>query len=114
MRSLTELANQHLIHLLAEDMNWTSWRTWFAMQDYWGEIRHSHSVNNYTIALQIARDGGGVVLGWRRLVQPLLDAGALVALSRWEVVAPQSFYVLGDDDPAPQTTILRDWLISSV
>ena len=111
---LDALAGLHLIHMLAEDVNWTTWRTWFAMQGYHGDIRHSQSVNNYTIALQIARDGGGLVLGWRKLVQPLLDSGDLVALPRWEIEAPQSFYVLGDSEPAPQTRILRDWLIASV
>ena len=111
---LEQLANSHLIHMLAEDMNWTTWRTWFAMLGYHGDIRHSHSVNNYTIALQVARDNGGVVLGWRKLVQPLLERGVLVALTDREAAAPQSFYVLGDSEPAEQTRIVRDWLIASV
>jgi len=111
---LEDLAGGHLIHLVAEDVNWTTWRTWFAIQGYHGALRYAHSVNNYTIALQVARDGGGLVLGWRRLVQPLLASGDLVALQTWEVQAPQSFYILGDGDPAPQARTLRDWLIASV
>jgi len=112
--SLETLAGLHLIHMLAEDLNWTTWRTWFALLGYRGAINHTHSVNNYTIALQVARDDGGVVLGWRRLVQPLLETGDLVALARWEVEAPQAFYILSDSEPAASTRTLRDWLVASV
>ena len=45
------------------------------------------------IALQAARSGQGVVLGWASLVRPLIKAGDLVQVTDAEIVAPHSYFV---------------------
>ncbi|MEM8811930.1 MAG: LysR substrate-binding domain-containing protein [Pseudomonadota bacterium] len=114
VQDLDALAHLPLIHILAEDVTWTTWASWFSGLGFRGSIRRAHSVNNYTIALQIARDGGGVVLGWERLVSPLIERGVLVSLGPWRLPAPQSFYILAESEPAEPVSILLDWLIASV
>lgn len=114
LATLADLAACHLIHMPAEDTSWTTWWSWFAMLGYDGPLTEAYSVNNYTIALQVARDGGGVVLGWRRLVQPLIDDGSLVALGSWEIPAPIAFYILADADLDEAARTLRDWLVNAV
>ena len=49
--------------------------------------------NSYVIALQAARSGQGVVLGWASLVTPLIKAGDLVQLTDAEIAAPHSYFV---------------------
>ena len=72
-----------------------------------------HRVNNYAIALQLARDGLGVVLGWKRLVKPLINDGQLVPLTDFEIEAPGKFYLIpSSQKPKLQTAILRDWLLA--
>ena len=91
---LEQLSKSYLIHLDAKDTNWTSWANWFETLDYNGEISVRHRVNNYAIALQLAQDGMGVVLGWRHLVKPLIESGSLIPLTKYEIAAPGKFYLV--------------------
>jgi len=113
---LEALARLPLIHPDADDKSWTTWRTWFSTLGYRGEIAQGLRVNNYTIALQAARDGVGVVLGWRRLVRPFLDRGVLVPLGRRSLQAPASFYIVSDPEEAISgpARLVRDWLLDNV
>ena len=73
-------------------------------------------VNNYAIALQCARDDVGVVLGWRRLVEPLLLRRHLVPLGPHELPAPASLRVrhAGEEtEPTAEARLLHDWLVGS-
>ena len=88
---LEQLSKSYLIHLDAKDTNWTSWANWFETLDYNGEISVRHRVNNYAIALQLAQDGMGVVLGWRHLVRPLIESGSLIPITKYEIAAPGKF-----------------------
>ena len=91
---LEQLSKSYLIHLDAKDTNWTSWANWFETLDYNGEISVRHRVNNYAIALQLAQDGMGVVLGWRHLVKPLIESGSLIPITKYEIAAPGKFYLV--------------------
>ncbi|PIB25894.1 transcriptional regulator [Amylibacter kogurei] len=112
---LNNLAAMPLIHLDAKETNWTSWRNWFDSLQYDGDLSTRHRVNNYTIALQLAKDGQGVVLGWQRLVAPLLDAGELVVLGRYKSAAPGRFYLIhSGDENTVQTALVREWLLRNL
>lgn len=111
---LGRLAALPLIHLKAEGQSWTTWRGWFGALGHDGPLHRGITVNNYMIALQAARDGAGVVLGWKTLVAPLLESGALVVLGDAALPAPGQFYVqrgprMASDDPA---AMLERWLLA--
>lgn len=91
---LTDLAHAPLIHLQAKETNWTSWPNWFDAQGYTGDITIKHRVNNYAIALQLAEAGQGIVLGWKRLIDPLLSSGRLAVVQGFGVEAPGRFYLV--------------------
>ncbi|WP_112321644.1 LysR substrate-binding domain-containing protein [Oceanibium sediminis] len=113
---LTALAGLPLIHLNAEDQNWTTWSSWFAEFGYHGPLARGARVNNYMIALQAAQDGAGVVLGWQRLVSPLLAVGALEVLGSYSMAAPNSFHIERAEGPAehPSAGVFQRWLLDSV
>lgn len=113
---LEALAQMPLIHPDADDTTWTTWRAWFAAQGFRGDIARGLQVNNYTIALQAARDDVGVVLGWRRLVKPYLERGVLVPLGPNRIPAPASFYIVSEPDDLIGTNArtVRDWLLDNV
>lgn len=114
--SLTELARQPLIHLDSDDATWTTWRRWFYELGYHGDIASGLRVNNYTIALQAAQDGAGIVLGWQKLVKPVLDNNSLVLLGENVTRAPEWFYVISDTDDAlsPNAILFRNWLLETI
>ena len=112
IQSLEALSQAPLIHLDARETNWTSWPNWFAAQGFTGELASRHRVNNYTIALQLARDGMGVVLGWKGLVDPLLRDGRLVPLTAFEIDAPGKFYLIpSSEKPKPETLTVSNWML---
>ncbi|MDB2610536.1 LysR family transcriptional regulator [Amylibacter sp.] len=109
---LEQLSKSYLIHLDAKDTNWTSWSNWFETLDYNGEISVRHRVNNYAIALQLAQDGMGVVLGWRHLVKPLIESGSLIPLTKYEIAAPGKFYLVqSKGNQKKYSKIFSEWLL---
>lgn len=113
---LRDLAALPLVHLDAPDSGWTDWRKWFNGQGYHGDIASGIRVNNYTIALQAARDDAGLVLGWERLVQPLIDRGLLVTFGGFSLDAPGTFFIEAQspDTMTDQAKSVLDWLVKVV
>jgi len=113
---LETLATQRLIHLDAQNRNWTNWQSWFQSLGYSGDIASTMRVNNYMIALQAAQDNAGILLGWKHLIQPLLVSGQLTSLSHWTMPAPRRFYLVTqpEDRLSSQSKVLRDWLLKTL
>jgi DNA-binding transcriptional LysR family regulator len=115
-QDLEGLARQRLIHLDSEDRTWTTWHDWFRQLGYDGPISTGLHVNNYSVALQVAQDGAGVALGWRRLIGPLLKSGHLVPAGRHVLEAPLSFHMVcrPDAEMTEACRKLRDWIVDEV
>lgn len=111
--SLDELAQQRLIYLESSDKTWTTWVEWFRGLGYTGLIKPGLRVNNYAVALQAAREGAGIALGWKRLVLPLLKAEKLMLVSSPELIAPHSFYLVSrpDDELSQAASLLKRWIL---
>jgi DNA-binding transcriptional LysR family regulator len=114
--SLNELASQRLIHLRAASPSWTNWRDWFDTLGHTGPIADGTRVTSYSVALQIARKGAGIALGWRRLVQPMIDSGKLATIGMRSVPAPHRFYLSGphDTDLSEGALALKTWLLGEI
>ncbi|MDC0659927.1 LysR substrate-binding domain-containing protein [Leisingera sp. SS27] len=113
---LEELAHQRLLHLESDDKSWTTWADWFQQLGYDGPIAPGVRVNNYAVALQAAQDGVGLVLGWQRLLHPLLTSGQLVPIGPHVLAAPHGFHLVGrpDADLSESARLLRNWVIDEV
>lgn len=113
--SLDDISRCKLIHLSAADERWTSWGTWFQNQGHLTGLSHGVSVNNYSIALQAAKDGQGLVLGWERLIKPLLDSGELVPFGTYRIGAPYKFYIQlqSKEVLTENVQIVLDWLLTN-
>lgn len=114
--TLQELASQRLIHMETSDANWTTWQSWFQALGYKNRLESSIRVNNYAIALAAAEDGAGVVLGWKRLVSPLLARGTLAVLGDHHLEAPNRFHLvtLPEQQLSPVALHLRNWLLANL
>jgi len=112
--ALADLADERLIYLDSVDRTWTRWQDWFDALDYTGPVRRGHKVNNYTIALQAAQDGVGLLLGWRRLIDPLLRERRLVVVGSHALPAPRRFHLVTrpTEQLSGDALALRDWLIA--
>lgn len=112
--SLEALASLPLIHLKAKDERWTTWHTWFKAMGYEGAIADNIQVNNYMIALQTASEDAGVVLGWKKLLTPLLDSSSLVPFGNHKIPAPSAFYLVSADNEKLSENVrhVRDCLLN--
>ncbi|MES0863119.1 LysR substrate-binding domain-containing protein [Ruegeria sp. SCPT10] len=113
---LRDIAAQRLIHLDSEDNSWTTWPDWFRELGYEERLTSEARVNSYSVALQLARKGAGLVLGWQRLIQPMLQSGKLVPIGSHYLTAPNQFYLVGrpDDELSENARALKDWIIQEV
>ncbi|MFC3088393.1 LysR substrate-binding domain-containing protein [Tabrizicola soli] len=102
--------------LSVEGADWV-WMTWTSFLREAGAPFHRLNVrrfNSYVIALQAARNGQGVALGWMSLVRPLLRSGELRQVTEAEIADPSAFYVTWSDRRplSPEAVTLRDWLLA--
>lgn len=70
--------------------------------------------NNYTLLIQATMAGQGVGLGWRTLVDDLIDAGVLVGLSEFSLDTSGGYYVV-EPKPNEQINAKRyfiDWILA--
>ncbi len=112
--SVAELAQLPLLSVEGPDWAWTTWAEFLREVGYPDRRVNVRRFNSYVIAMQAARSGQGVALGWSVLVEPLIEAGTLVRVSDLEIVAPQHNYVTWSARRplSPQAELLRDWLVS--
>jgi DNA-binding transcriptional LysR family regulator len=115
--SVFQGAEYELIEHDVPDRSWYSWHDWFtragiATPHTQAKLRFSHA----TEALQAARAGHGIALGWGVLVQSFLKDGSLVRLGdavitaegRYNVVVPMR------RKPHPLRDIFVEWLAASL
>ena len=114
VKSAKDLAELPLLSVEGVDWTWTTWADFLRETGAPHRRLNVRRFNSYVIALQAARDGQGVALGWLSQVRPLLASGALVQLTAAEVTAPQSFYVTWSAARplSRDAEILRDWLLT--
>jgi LysR family glycine cleavage system transcriptional activator len=114
VETIDDLSKLQLLSVEGIDWDWTTWADFFEELGYRHKVLNIRRFNSHVIALQAARSGQGVVLGWASQAAPLLESGDLVPLGTAEIVAPQSYFVTWSARRplSRQAVILRDWLLS--
>jgi len=112
-----DLADQTLLHLEAnypQRLDWESWLRHFGVEHQ--PQGKQFSFNDYSVVLQAAMEDQGIALGWRHIVQPLINDGRLVQALDLVHTSRNPFYILAPRSPAlsPATECLRNWLITEV
>lgn len=110
--SLEDLRAMPLIHVVAEGTDWTGWSDWLAHFGTATPTGRRIAVNNHMIALQLAKDGAGAVLGWSGLIGPLLASGELVPLVPERMPSPHGFFLRTHPRASAKAKAFRDWLVA--
>lgn len=100
--------------LLLWDTTWTGdWSLWFEAAGVKGpSIDTGSEFSLYSMALQAAIDGAGVLMGHEALVSRALAAGSLVAPFPRRVATGLSLSILAPDRPPAQAAQMIDWLLA--
>lgn len=103
------LAAQRLIHVEGFAEGWPEWARGAGLR----LPAPSLSFDTASLAIDMALDGEGVLLGRSSFVAPHLASGRLVAPSATKIKAAENFYLVeraGERLPQPARS-LRDWLL---
>jgi putative choline sulfate-utilization transcription factor len=90
------LAQMPLLQLEADhNARWFNWSRLFEALDIQETPREPDLVfNNYTLLLQAAIAGQGVAIGWRPLVDSMLDSGLLLSLQEEAVSSHYGYHLI--------------------
>ncbi len=108
------LASHSLIHLEEPWRAAPTWAEWFASA---GVALASKSrgllINDYVSVVQAALNGQGIALGWRHLIDAMLDEGRLVQITEYTMRTGSAFHVVWAKDRAlsENAVKVRDWLV---
>lgn len=108
-----DLPNLPLLHVDWVDSDWTDWDELFRRGQIARGALRGRRFSTFELALQASQDGQGVVIGWHRLIRPLLASGALVPFTDLLVRAPGAYYLTWNSNVALRdaTVAVRDWLL---
>lgn len=110
-----DLLEHQLIHLEEPFRSAATWRDWFGSAGIEGRrVPKGLQINDYVLVVQSVIAGQGVALGWRHLVEGLIDQGVLMRLTDHGLVTGEDFHVIWPRDAALSRAALdvRDWLLA--
>ena len=114
-RDLESLRAQTLLHLDVGFRSWLDWGGWFRQMGIEPPpTRRGLGFNTYTILIQAAVAGQGVALGWRHLVDELLDHGSLTQPLAASLRSQGAYYVVQPEhsEPSREARCFLDWLMA--
>ncbi len=112
-RAADLLAHQ-LIHLEEPFRSAATWRDWFAAAGIEGRrVPKGLQINDYVLVVQSVIAGQGVALGWRHLIEDLVNTGVLVRLTGHMLSTGMNFHVIWPRGAALSRAAqeVRDWLL---
>ena len=92
---------------------WMSWPAWFELQGVSvPKFPRMVSANYYPLLVQMAIEGGGLVMGWRHMIDPCLDAGLLVPACDATASLGGGYYLVwpADRHEHAAARIFRNWI----
>ena len=111
--SLDALASSDLIDSDMTSEGWINWAAWFrGVGGRTMPLNYALRCSLYNDAVQAARHGQGIALGWGRLLQDMLASGELLRLGTFSLPVTDAYYVVLPNGRR-MTAILEsviDWL----
>ncbi len=112
VQALPQASLLHLEQRYRPRLGWSGWLARFGVA--LGRNTRLFRFNDYSVVLQAAIEGQGVAMGWRHLVDPLLQQGLLVRPVPHSVTTDQPIYLVASrrSKLRPEAVHLRDWLMA--
>lgn len=110
-----DLLDHQLIHLEEPYRSAATWLDWFASAGIEGRrVPKGLQINDYVLVVQSVIAGQGIALGWRHLVDGLVEKGVLVRLTDHALTTGMNFHVIWPRAATLSKAALevRDWLLA--
>lgn len=90
-----DLLDHTLICVEPKGARWYGWHAWLQSQGVGGQFRAVH-FNNYTLGVDAALRGRGLILGWSQVLAEQLDSGSLLRPLAEAVSSERGYYAVLD------------------
>ena len=116
LQQVSDLSTHELLHLEERYHSRFDWKKWFSHFRISTTPPKGWTSNDYSIVIQAALEGQGIALGWRHIVQPLVDQGGLIRPIEERIATDNPFYIIAPEDRevSGAAQVLRDWLIAEI
>jgi len=107
-----DLVNEVLLDLDDGHWNWMNWRTWLSQSNINSPAHHRQfQVNSYPLLIDAVKNGQGVALGWKHLVDDDILTGKLLKVTRESVATNLGYYLVWNENRALGATarLFCDW-----
>lgn len=111
IHNVQDLVHHHLIELEDQNWDWMNWRRWLTANGVDMPVeRLCMSLNSYPLVVEAARNGQGIALGWKHLVQT--EDGKLVNPIKSSVETEDGYYLLWHKDRTlpPEGRAFIQWI----
>lgn len=108
------LLQAQLIDLADSHWNWMNWRLWLGGNDIDEPLGNRNlQINSYPLVIEAACAGHGVALGWRYLVDDLIEQGRLIRPVDESLKTEFGYYLLCRDNLQQDEVVNRfnKWLL---
>jgi DNA-binding transcriptional LysR family regulator len=108
------LLQVQLIDLADSHWNWMNWRLWLGGNDIDEPLGNRNlQINSYPLVIEAACAGHGVALGWRYLVDDLIEQGRLIRPVAESLKTEFGYYLLLRDNLQQDDIVnrFRNWLL---
>ncbi|MGF1610643.1 MAG: transcriptional regulator GcvA [Kiloniellales bacterium] len=115
LQGAADLVGETLLHQEVPDLSWLSWQTWLERSGVkLSPRKQGPTFNNYVLMIQAAQSGQGIALGWRHLVDHLIEAGTLVRPVATTLRSDYAFHLVAprDAELSPEVSVFRDWFLA--
>ncbi len=111
---LEDLPSADLLDLEYEQWHWMNWAIWLTEAGLPLPVtQRKMKINNYPLVIDAARNGSGIALAWRHLVERDLEQGTLVQPITNTVNTKNGYHLIWpfNDEMPPIACAFRDWVI---
>jgi len=114
--SVSDLMNHHFVHLEEPFRPRPKWRDWFqAFNLSYIDNGEGLRLNDYALVLQAAMAGEGVAMGWRHVVDSLIESRLLQPVVADSWITGEEFHLIWSDKTTLSASAqqVRDWIIEA-
>jgi len=106
------LVDEILLELDDSHWDWMNWRSWLSRNNLHLPAYHKGlQINNYPLIIKAAKNGQGIALGWRYLIDYDLEKGLLIKPMEMSVRSSLGYYLVWPDQREFSATAnaFREW-----
>ena len=111
------LPQETLLSLENSYWDWMDWRSWLSRNGVDLPVQHRGlQINNYPLLIEAAKNGQGIALGWRFLIDEFLQNKSLIKLCDASVKTDFGYHLVWqrDGEQRPDVFRFREWATAIV